>query len=286
MRARRRRRSRALLPACSGHQVDLAGPVERLRPGRLGGRPEGVRQEELGVGPPVLPGARRRLPSERARPDARLALADSYFKEGGHGQLHPRGLRLSRVPDPLPVSSQERLRAVPGGRVFFLQKNGPDRDQTNTRRPSTSSSASSSLPALAPTPSRPAAHPRLPAEPRQGGIPGRLLLSADAKGLALRDRRYEGLITDYPDYERLDEVLYRLSQCLIISARKAEARHSSTASSRNTRRARWPTRPRSSRATFPPHGRHRGRLPCSRPGRIRQGKPATPPRAPRLRRRA
>ena len=36
--------------------------------------------------------------------------------------------------------------------------------------------------------------------------------------------RYETIVTEYPDYEKFDEVLFRLSQCLAFSGRYAEAR--------------------------------------------------------------
>ncbi|HEY6547024.1 MAG TPA: hypothetical protein VI589_03925, partial [Vicinamibacteria bacterium] len=35
--------------------------------------------------------------------------------------------------------------------------------------------------------------------------------------------RYEIVLTDYPDYDRLDEVLFRHAECLNIMARNAEA---------------------------------------------------------------
>src|SRR5262249_58691017 len=35
--------------------------------------------------------------------------------------------------------------------------------------------------------------------------------------------RYEGVLSDYPDYERLDEALYRLSECLDAAGRRGEA---------------------------------------------------------------
>ena len=35
--------------------------------------------------------------------------------------------------------------------------------------------------------------------------------------------RYEGLLADYPDYDRIDEVLFRLAECLGASGRAAEA---------------------------------------------------------------
>jgi len=36
--------------------------------------------------------------------------------------------------------------------------------------------------------------------------------------------RYQTILSDYPDYEQLDEVLFRLSQCLAFAGRYAEAR--------------------------------------------------------------
>ena len=36
--------------------------------------------------------------------------------------------------------------------------------------------------------------------------------------------RYETIVSEYPDFERFDEVLFRLSQCLAYSGRYAEAR--------------------------------------------------------------
>jgi hypothetical protein len=36
--------------------------------------------------------------------------------------------------------------------------------------------------------------------------------------------RYEAIVRDYPDFERFDEVLFRLAQCLGNAGRYAEAR--------------------------------------------------------------
>ena len=35
--------------------------------------------------------------------------------------------------------------------------------------------------------------------------------------------RYQAILTEYPDYDQLDEVLYRLGECLGLSGRPAEA---------------------------------------------------------------
>jgi outer membrane protein assembly factor BamD (BamD/ComL family) len=35
--------------------------------------------------------------------------------------------------------------------------------------------------------------------------------------------RYEGIVADFPDFEEMDEVLYRLGECLIEQRRGAEA---------------------------------------------------------------
>ena len=47
--------------------------------------------------------------------------------------------------------------------------------------------------------------------------------TASRKAFRAAIARYEGVLADYPDYERLDDVLFQLAQCLVYMARKAEA---------------------------------------------------------------
>ncbi len=129
----RRRRRRGPRPArVREPPARPRGPLERLGPGRLGGRREGRGQEGLGVGEAVLPPPHRRLPQSEHQPDARIALADSYFEEGGTGNyvLAVSSYRefLTLYPQH-PKSDYAQFRCAES---YFEQKNTPDRDQTAT----------------------------------------------------------------------------------------------------------------------------------------------------------
>ena len=72
------------------------------------------------------------FPQSRHGPDARLALGDSYFKEGGIGNYI---LAISAYRDFLtlyPSHPKSDYAQYQVGEGFFLQKSGADRDQTNT----------------------------------------------------------------------------------------------------------------------------------------------------------
>jgi outer membrane assembly lipoprotein YfiO len=74
--------------------------------------------------------------------------------------------------------------------------------------------------------------------------------------------RYETILTDYPDYEKLDEVLFRISQCLSFAGRYAEARPYLQRLRSSSRRARsFPRRTSSSRLSPPPPPPPRPRRP-------------------------
>jgi outer membrane protein assembly factor BamD len=164
------------------------------------------------------------FPQSQYGPEARLALADSYFREGGFGNLI---LAISAYRDFLtlyPSHPKSDYAQYQVGECFFLQKNGPDRDQTNTRK---------SLEEFTRL---------LDAYPSSGYTePARIRIRDCRQSLARSEflagyfyqrtrrayraamARYEIVLLDYPDYERLDEVLWRQSECLTFMARKAEA---------------------------------------------------------------
>ena len=108
--------------------------------------------------------------------------------------------------------------------AYYLQKNGPDRDQTNTTK---ALDEYERLLDLYPN-SKYVEIARL----RVANLRQYLAKAEYGAGYfyqktrkALRSAidRYEGILTDYPDYAGMDEVLYRLSECLTAAARKAEA---------------------------------------------------------------
>ncbi|MFI5184302.1 MAG: outer membrane protein assembly factor BamD, partial [Vicinamibacteria bacterium] len=164
------------------------------------------------------------FPQSQLGPAARLALADSHFGEGGTAS---HILAISEYRDFVtlypshPRSDYAQFRI---GEAYFAQKNRPDRDQTSTYH------------ALAEYEHLLEAYPSSPyIEQARGRISTCRQSLARAEFLAgyfyqktrrayrAAISRYDGILNDYPDYDSVDEVLYRLSQCLVFTARTAEA---------------------------------------------------------------
>ena len=264
--ARRRRGLLAVLPACAEPPARPRGARERLGRDRLGGRarrPSAKKDWES---------ARqyyRRLidafPQSEHQPDARIALADSYFEEGGTGNyvLAVSSYRefLTLYPQH-PRSDYAQFRA--GGVLLQAEEQPgprPDGDRAGARGVR---AAARRLPAVA----------RYVEEARERIHECRQTLArvplpwsaTSTRGRARSWRsaigRYETIVSDYPDYERLDEVLFRLGQCLVL--RRPLRRGPSPPGP--------PARPSSRRAP-----RSRGATSSKRPSRL----PASRPR-PRL----
>ena len=165
------------------------------------------------------------FPQSEHQPGARIALADSYFQEGGTANyvlavssyrefltLYPRH----------PRSDYAQFRTAES---FFEQRNSPDRDQT-----ATSEALDEYQRLLDVYPESSLVEPA-----REKIRECRQTLARSHFGVGYfyqRTRqawrsaigRYETILTDYPDFEKLDEVLYRLSECLGNAGRYAEAR--------------------------------------------------------------
>lgn len=213
------------LPACASHQIDL---------GTLSSASDEV-VWEAGVQATAKKdwdSARqyyKRLidafPQSQHQPDARIGLADSYFEEGGTGNLV---LAVSSYREFLtlypqhPRSDYAQFRA---GEAYFQQKNSPDRDQTSTRQ------ALEEYQRL------------LDVYPQSQYVEQARERIRDCRQTLARAHyqvgyfyqktrrswrsaigRYETILSDFPDYERIDEVLFRLGQVLSFSGRYAEAR--------------------------------------------------------------
>jgi outer membrane protein assembly factor BamD len=164
------------------------------------------------------------FPQSQVGPQARLALADSYFQEGGTGNYI---LAVSAYREFLtfyPTHARSDYAQFQVGESFWRQKNGPDRDQTATEQ------------ALGEFQKVLELYPDSPkAEETRGRIKQCRQSLARAEFLAgsfyQKTRqacrasivRFEGILNDYPDYEGLDEVMFRLSECLCQSGRGAEA---------------------------------------------------------------
>jgi outer membrane protein assembly factor BamD len=165
------------------------------------------------------------FPQSEHQPGARIALADSYFEEGGAANyvlavssyrefltLYPRH----------PRSDYAQFRAAES---FFEQRNSPDRDQTATQE--ALDEYQRLLDVYTQSSWVEPARERI-RECRQAlarshfGVGYFYQRTRQAWRSAIG--RYETILTEYPDFERLDEVLFRLSECLGNAGRYAEAR--------------------------------------------------------------
>jgi outer membrane protein assembly factor BamD len=164
------------------------------------------------------------FPQSEHLPDARLGLAETHFKEGGAGNYVLAVSEYREFLTLYPSHPKSDYAQFQTAEAYYLQRNSPDRDQTNTTK---ALDEYERLLDLYPNSS----HVEI-ARLRVANLRQYLAKAEFAAGYfyqrtrhALRAaiNRYEGVLTDYPDYAGIDEVLYRLSECLVAAARKAEA---------------------------------------------------------------
>jgi outer membrane protein assembly factor BamD len=164
------------------------------------------------------------FPSSEYGPPARLALGDTYFQEGGTGNYILAVGAYREFLTLFPSHPRSDYAQFQAAEAFYRQRNGPDRDQTPT------------LKALEEYQRLVDLYPNSPhAEKTRERIMELRQSLARSEFLAgyfyQRTRqayrasiaRYEGILTDYPDYQRLDDVLLRLAECLDITGRSSEA---------------------------------------------------------------
>ncbi len=164
------------------------------------------------------------FPQSEHGPAARLALAKSYFDEGGTAN---HILAASAYRDFLtlyPSHPQSDFAQLQVAESFFKQRNGPDRDQTPLQQ-----ALEEYLRLLELYPSSThleKARGRI-RECRRTLARSEFIVGFFYQKTRQAPRaaivRYEGILRDFPDYEGLDEVLFRLAQCLDSTSRPAEA---------------------------------------------------------------
>ncbi len=165
------------------------------------------------------------FPQSEFGPAARIALADSYFQEGGTGSYV---LAIAQYRDFLtlypshPRSDYAQLQVAES---YFKQKNSPDRDQTPTER---ALEEFERLRDIYPQSQYLARAKERIDECRQNLAESefRVGFFYQRTRQAFRSAigRYEAILARYPKFDRLDEVLYRLAECLSATGRAAEAR--------------------------------------------------------------
>jgi outer membrane protein assembly factor BamD len=213
------------LPACSSHQLDLEALSSASDQVIWEAGAKAVEKKDWESARQYFRRLIDAFPQSEHQPDARIALADSYFEEGGTANyvLAVSSYRefLTLYPQH-PKSDYAQFRA---GEAYFAQKNTPDRDQTATEQ------ALEEYQRL------------LDQYPQSSWVePAREKIRECRQTLARSHHmvgyfyqktrkswrsaigRYETILSDYPDYEKVDEVLFRLGECLGYAGRYAEAR--------------------------------------------------------------
>jgi len=215
------------------------------------------------------------FPQSNHQPDARIALADSYFAEGGTANyvLAVSSYRefLTLYPQH-PKSDYAQFRAAES---YFKQKNSPDRDQTATLQ--ALEEYQRLLDVYPESAHVEAARERIQACRQalaRANFQVGYFYQKTRQAWRAAIGRYEVILSEYPDFDRADEVLYRLAECLGNAGRYAEARpHLARL------QAEFPESPflepaRKLEATFPPPGVPAAPLPVAPP----EKKPAEPSR--------
>jgi outer membrane protein assembly factor BamD len=164
------------------------------------------------------------FPQSQYSAAARLALADSHFKEGSDANYI---LAVSEYRDYLtlyPSLPQSDYAQFHIGEAYYLQKNGPDRDQSPTEK--ALEEYQRLLDVYPKSQYGEAARARI-AECRASLARAEFLAGyfyqKTRKAYRAAISRYEGILNDYVDYAQIDEVMYRLAQCLALTGRPGEA---------------------------------------------------------------
>jgi outer membrane protein assembly factor BamD len=165
------------------------------------------------------------FPQSLHQPDSRIALADSYFEEGGTANyvLAVSSYRefLTLYPNH-PRSDYAQFRAAES---YFKQKNSSDRDQTATKQALEEYDRLLDVYPQSTYVEQTRERIRLCRQTlarahHQVGF----FYQKTRRSWRAAIARYQTIISDFPDYEKLDEVLLRISQCLAYAGRYAEAR--------------------------------------------------------------
>ncbi len=213
------------LPACSSHQLDLETLSSASDDIVWEAAQKAFTKKDWESARQYYKRLIDAFPQSPHQPDARIGLADSYFSEGGAGNYVLAVSAYREFLTLYPQHPRSDYAQFKAGESYFEQKNSPDRDQTST------SQALEEYERL------------LDVYPQSKYVENARERIHDCRQTLARSHyqvgyfyqktrrswrsavgRYETILSDYPDYERIDEVLFRLGQVLSFQGRYAEAK--------------------------------------------------------------
>ena len=164
------------------------------------------------------------FPQSPIVPEARLALGDAYFSEGGSANLIMAAGQYREFLTVFPSHPRGDYAQFRVAESYFNQKNSPDRDQTQVNE-----ALEEYLSFLERYPeSQYAKTVRERVKACRGSLARSEFMVAffyqrSRQAYRAAIPRYENILKNYPDFDQTDETLLRLGQCLMLSGRKAEA---------------------------------------------------------------
>jgi outer membrane protein assembly factor BamD len=165
------------------------------------------------------------FPQSQYQAEARIALADSYLSQGGPGNAILAVAAYREFLTLYPSAPQAAYAQFQAAESYFRQINNPDRDQTPTLQ---ALEEYQRLLDLYPNSQYVEGARERIRECRQTLAQSEFMVGQfyqkTRKAWRAAIGRYERVLREYPDYEHLDEVLYRLGEALSASARFLEAR--------------------------------------------------------------
>jgi len=164
------------------------------------------------------------FPNSEYAAQARIALGDTYLREGGTANYILAISEFRQFLTLFPSHALSDYAQFEIAECFFKQKNSPDRDQSQTRdalveyEKVIEQHPSSQYAVKAQARIKECRYSLARSEHLVGAFYQR---SRQAYRSAVL--RYESLITQYPEYPQMDEILFRLSECLLATGRNSEA---------------------------------------------------------------
>jgi outer membrane protein assembly factor BamD len=213
------------LPSCSSHRLDLEALASASDEVVWEAGQAAVKKKDYDSARQYFRRLIDAFPQSEHQPEARIGLADSYFDDGGTANYVLAVSSYREFLTLYPQHARSDYAQFRAGESYFKQRNSPDRDQTTTTQ------ALEEYQRL------------LDVYPQSSWVePARERIRTCRQALARshfmvgvfyqRARqawrsaigRYETIVSEYPDFDRLDETLYRLGECLANAGRYAEAR--------------------------------------------------------------